>query len=143
MHNHLNIISFHNSSEPSYWQYQRLINQTVNVKKDVFFSDRHLSDVSIQLTLKKNDVNIDKYPIAIENSVKSVSDCSHILNEIIFLSKDVGSVFRHNRASTQLEETGPWNCTHINSSNSILLFVQHLVFYKIVSYSNLVLTRVL
>lgn len=40
MHNHLNIISFHNSSEPSYWQYQRLINKTVNVKKDVFFSDR-------------------------------------------------------------------------------------------------------
>ena len=47
MHDHLNIISFHNSSEPSYWQYQRLINKTVTVKKDVFISDRHLSGVSI------------------------------------------------------------------------------------------------
>ena len=142
MHDHLNIISFHNSSEPSYWQYQRLINKTVTVKKDVFISDRHLSGVSIQLTFKKQliQVNTNSH----KNSVKYVSDCSHILNEIIFLSRDVASIFRHNRAPTQLEEISPWNCIHINcnSSNSILLFVQHLIFYKIVSYSNLVLTRV-
>ena len=74
-----------------------------------------------------------KHPIAIENSMSNPGgkydpDCSGTLNEIIFLSKDVTSVFRLHSASTQHKDIGTWICIHAKN-NVISCYYLYSVLY--------------
>jgi len=75
-----------------------------------------------------------KFPIAIENSKsnpggKCAPDRCGTLNEIIFLSKDVTSIFRFNSAPSQHKEIDAWICIHAKSNVVIAFYYLCSVLY--------------